>query len=123
MTATLSTNEIAQLRAEASAYLPDTCTIQVSTKIIDEIGGWSDEWDPTYTSVACRLAPVVAQKAETIVGSELAAVTVWVLTVAHNQALDETMRVVHANDTYEIAQLQDTHSSRTAKRAFLRRVD
>jgi len=123
MTATLSTNEIAQLRAEASSYLPDTCTLQVSTKTIDTIGGWSTAWANTYTSVACRLAPVVAQKAEAVVGSELAAVTSWVLTVAHNQALDETMRVVHGSDTYEIAQLQDTHSNRTAKRAFLRRVD
>ena len=120
---TLSTLEIAQLRSDASAYLPDTCTIQVKTNTIDAIGGWATTWANTYTSVACRLAPMLAQRAETMVGSELAAVTNWVLTIAHNQAIDETMRVVHDSETYEVVQIEDTHSNRTAKRVYLRRMD
>ena len=120
---TLSTLEIAQLRSDASAYLPDTCTIQVPTNTIDAIGGWSTTWANTYTSVACRLAPMLVQRGEALVGSELAAITVWVLTIAYNQAIDETMRVVHDSETYEVSQMQDTESNRTAKRIYLRRMD
>lgn len=123
MTATLSTLEIAQLRSDAGAYLPDTCTIQTPTNTMDAIGGWSTSWANTYTNVACRLAPVVAQKTEALIGSELAAITSWVLTIAYNQAIDETMRVVHDSETFEVAQMQDTHSNRTAKRVYLRRMD
>jgi len=120
---TLSTLEIAQLRSDADAYLPDTCTIQVPTNTADAIGGWSTSWANTYTSVACRLAAVKAQRTEAMIGSELAVVTNWVLTIAHDQAIDETMRVVHDSETYEVAQLEDTHSNRTAKRVYLRRMD
>ena len=119
----LSTLEIAQLRSDADAYLPDTCTIQVPTNTVDAIGGWSTTWANTYTNVACRLAPVVFQRTESMVGSKVEAITSWVLTIAYNQAIDETMRVVHDSDTYEVVQLEDTHSNRTAKRVYLRRMD
>jgi len=119
----ISAAELARMQATAEDHLPDTCTIQVVTQTMDEIGGWSESWADTYTSVACRLAAVQARAAEAIVGAELAAVTSWVLTVAHDQALDETMRVVHDSEAYEIVQIEDTQSWRTAKRAYLRRVD
>ena len=119
---TLSTLEIAQLRADQADYWPDTCTIQTSTRTADGQGGYTITWANTYTSVACRLAPE-RQQGEMMAGEQLAAVTAWVLTVAHNQTIDETMRVVHDSETYEIASLEDTHSNRTAKRAHLRRLD
>lgn len=120
---TLSTQEIAQLRADQSSYFPDTCTLQTVARTSDDQGGWTESWANTYTSVACRLAPERTSQAEQLEGDQIAALSLWVLTVAHNQALDETMRVVHASETYEIMRLEDTHSNRTAKRAYLRRLD
>lgn len=119
----ISATELARMQATAEDHLPDECTIQTVTRTVDAIGGWSESWADTHTGVACRLAAVQARAAEAMVGAELAAVTSWVLTVAHDQALDETMRVVHDGETYEIAQLEDRQSWRTAKRAHLRRVD
>lgn len=119
----LSTLEIAQLRADAADYMPDTCTIQVKTVSRNSTGGFTESWASTYTSVACRLAPLQSQNVETLEGSQITSATRWVLTVAHNQTLDETMRVVHGSDTYEVEHLEDTHSNRTAKRAYLRRLD
>jgi len=120
---TLSTQEIAQLRAEQSAYLPDTCTLQVLTRTDDEQGGWTESYANTHTGVACRLAPMTTSQVELVEGAQVQAASRWVLTVAHNQAIDETMRVVHGGEAYEIEHLEDTHSNRTAKRAYLRRLD
>lgn len=119
----LSTLEIAQLRTDASDYFPDTATIQTIARTSDGMGGWTEAWSNTYTSVACRLAPARATRDETLRGEQISAYSQWVLTIAHNQAIDETMRVVHDSETYEVLRLEDTHSSRTAKRVYLVRLD
>ena len=119
----LSTAELAQLRSDAGDYLPDTCTIQTVAKTSDGMGGWTEVWSDTYTSVDCRLAPEQTAQSEGIAGGQIAAITRWVLTVAYNQAINETMRVVHDSETYEVVRLDDTHSNRTAKRAHLVRLD
>jgi len=119
----LSTLEIAQLRADQGDYFPDTCTIQTVTRTSDSQGGWTESWANTHTSVSCRLAPVQFGQGEQMEGEQIASVTEWVLSIAHNQTIDETMRVVHDSETYEVTRLEDTHSNRTAKRAYLRRLD
>ncbi|HUW08890.1 MAG TPA: head-tail adaptor protein [Anaerolineae bacterium] len=119
----LSTLEIAQLRADQTDYHPDTCILQTLTRTLDSVGGWSETWANTYTSVACRMAPLQMNRPETIDGAQMASTTRWILSVAHNQALDAIMRCVHDSTTYEIEHVEDTHSNRTARRAYLRRVD
>lgn len=119
----LSTLELSQLRTDASDYLPDTCIIQIVARTADSMGGWTEAWSNTYTSVACRLAPARATRDETLRGEQISAYSQWVLTIAHNQTIDETMRVVHDSETYEVLRLEDTHSSRTAKRVYLVRLD
>ena len=119
----LSTLELSQLRADAEVYLPDTCTLQTVTRTVDSVGGWADTWADTYTSVACRLSPMVFNQPEKINAAQMSSTTRWVLSVAHDQALNATMRCVHDSATYEIEHVEDTHSNRTARRAYLRRVD
>jgi len=121
--AELSAMELAQLRTIAGDYLPDTCSIATVARTSDAMGGWSQKWTNTYTLVPCRLAPARATRDETLRGEQVSAYSQWVLTVAHNQTIDETMRVVHDSETYEVLRLEDTHSSRTAKRAYLVRLD
>ena len=120
---TLSTQEVAQLRADQADFYPDTCTLQVVTRTGDGQGGWTETYANTYTSVSCRLSPIRTSQVELVEGAQVQAASRWVLTVAHNQAIDETMRVVHSGETYEIEHLEDTHSNRTAKRAYLGRLD
>ena len=120
---TLSTQELTQLRANAQSFLPDSCTIQTVTRTGDGQGGWTETYANTYTSVSCRLSPIRTSQVELVEGAQVQAASRWVLTVAHNQAIDETMRVVHSSETYEIEHLEDTHSNKTAKRAYLRRLD
>ena len=119
----LSTQEIAQLRADAADYMPDTCTIQTPTHTKDAQGGWTTAWADTYTSISCRLAPLPMQQGAEMEGEQVQAVSRWVLTVAYNQAIAENYRVVHDSETYEVVRMEDTHSNRTAKRVYLRRLD
>jgi len=98
----LSTLELSQLRAIAADYFPDTCALQTVARTADLMGGWTEEWTSTYTTVACRLAPARATRDETLRGEQISAYSQWVLTVAHNQTIDETMRVVHDSETYEV---------------------
>lgn len=119
----LSASELAQLQVNQGGYLPDTCALQTLTRTSDGMGGWTEAWSDTHTSVACRLSPLRSAQTEQVEGGQLAAISQWILTVAHDQAIDETMRVVHSGETYEIARLADTHSNRTARRAYLQRLD
>lgn len=119
----LSALELSQLRGDAADYFPDDCTIQTVANTPDLMGGWTEGWTSTYTSVSCRLAPARATRDERLRGEQMSAYSQWVLTIAHNQTIDETMRVVHDDETYEVLRLEDTHSSRTAKRAYLVRLD
>lgn len=119
----LSTQELAQLRADAEDYLPDTCTLQTKTETSDSMGGWTESWANTYTSVECRLAPMQSMRVEALEADQLTAASRWILTVHHDQTINVEMRVVHDSVTYEIESLHATHSQRAAKRAVLARVD
>jgi len=119
----LSANELAQLRADAEAYLPDTCTIQTATESRTAIGGFTETFANTYTSVACRLAPIRTDQGERLEGHQIAALGRWILTLHHDQVIAEGDRVIHDSETYEVAHIEDTHSNRTARRVYLRRVD
>ena len=119
----LSAQELVQLRADAEDYLPDTCTIQTGSNTRTTDGGFTTAFSNTYTSVPCRLAPLQAGQMERLEGDQQTAVTRWVLTIAYDQAIAEGNRVVHDSETYEIEHLEDTHSNRTARRAYLRRAD
>lgn len=119
----LSVGEIAQMQFTQTEYWPDTATIQTLTRTRDDQGGWTEAWANTYTSVACRLYPETASQKERIGAEQIQAITNWIFTVAHDQAIDETMRVVHDSQTYEVARVEDTHSYRTAQRAHLVRLD
>ena len=119
----LSTLELAQLRADAEDYLPDTCTIQTATNTRTSEGGFTTTWANTYTSVACRLAPMTQSGVETVEGGAVTAISRWVLTLHHDQTVSEAMRVVCNGDTFEVEHLEDVHSNRTARRVYMRKAD
>lgn len=121
----LSTLELTRMRDEADAYMPDTCTLQAVTRTADSMGGWSESWGETYADISCRLSALTVTRPEGEIaqGNQLTSPTAWVLTVGYSQEVDVSWRVLHGSEYYEITQLEDTHSNRTAKRLYLRRED
>jgi len=117
----VSTAELAQLRLDTEDYLPDTCTIQTLTRTKDAIGGSSTTWANTYTSVACRIWQIGGR--EVGVGEQPAEVTRWVMNLHWDQAIDNTMRVVHGGHTYEVIDVNNDGSQLLQRRVWLTRLE
>jgi len=117
----LSALELAQMQADADDYMPDTCVIYDPTVTIDAMGGQSMSWTAAAT-VPCRLAPL-SGLGEVINGAQITSVTSWVLTIAHDRAIDATERVATGGDTYQVESVEDQHSNRTARRVYMTRLN
>ena len=119
----LSTAELAQLRADAEDHLPDTCTIQSRSSGRTTDGGVTFAYTNRGAAIECRLAGLTTQQGEALEGGKLTSLTRWVLTLHHDQTIVETDRVIHDGGTFEVTHLEDTHSNRTARRVYLRKAD
>jgi len=117
----VSTAELAQLRLDTEDLLPDTCTIQTLARTKDGMGGWTNVWSNTYTAVPCRIWQQTGR--ESVVGAQPTEVTRWVLNVHWDQALNNTMRVVHGGFTYEVNDLNNDGSQLLQRRAWLTRLE
>jgi len=116
----LTATELSDIRDVIESLLPDTCTIQALTRTSDGMGGWTDSYANTYTGIACRVWR--QEGGELVVGDQGAEVTRWVLTVAWDQPVTATMRVVHAGHTYQVNDVNDTGSERGERRAWMTRM-
>ena len=118
----ISPGELERMRQTAASPLPDTCTIQTRTQSVDALGGISYSYANTYTGVTCRL-DAGQPGSETVRNSAVQAESGWTLTVAYDQAIGVTDRVIHAGLTYEVAGVVDNRSYKTERQAHLVRVD
>jgi SPP1 family predicted phage head-tail adaptor len=119
----ISDAELTDMRALADDFFPDTCTIQTRTESVDALGGVTESWANTYTSVACRLDPVYAGQGEQISNMVLEGESRWMLNIPYDQAISVEDRVIHDSKTYEVTVVIDTQSYRTIRLAELKRVD
>ena len=85
------------------------------------MGGWTETYANTYTAVPCHIW--MQHGGERDVAGRMSEVTRWVFNVAHNQALDATMRVVHGGNTYQVNDANDDGSQKLHKRAWLTRIE
>lgn len=119
----LTSDELAQLRTDLAALLPDTCIILSSTYTPDGVGGQTQTWGTAAASAACRVDPYQRQDSAGIVAEREAARTWYRLTVEYNAALAYDCRVVFDGDTYEVVQLYDDHSLRAVRRATIAKIE
>lgn len=119
---TISAKELADMRAVADDFLPDTCTIQTPTDSTGSMGGPSTSFGNTYTNIACRVDPM-GVGSESEVASALEGQSGWWLNIPYDQDIAITYRVVHDGKTYEVKSVVDTQSYRTIRRAAMVRVN
>ena len=119
----LSTNELVQLRADAGDYFPDTCTILRDTETVASTGDITRTAGTVASSVACRLAPTSYKDQERLVAMQISPGASWWLSVAHNQDLEHTDRVVIDSMTYEVGMVESAGSWKTAKRAIVTKAE
>jgi hypothetical protein len=119
----LPIGELSELREVQELALPDTCTIQTTSQT-NAKGSVTVTPTNTYTNVPCRIAAVNPNVAEREIGAALAVVSAYVLTVAFDQVVSATDRVVHGGLTYEVTACPNgTGSWRTAKRVYLKMMN
>ena len=114
--------EIAAMRAEALGVLGDTCTVQVPTETVDANGSVFTAWADT-ANVLCKLAPLSMRDQVSQAGAGFTAIANYVLSVAYDQAMSSGYQVVHQSVTYEMIRVEDLHTWRALRRAYLRRMD
>lgn len=119
----LSTDDLAQMRADVERMLPDTAVIKAVTRTSDGAGGWSESWSPvTGGTVACRLDPMTkSERWAARAGQEMLAVQ-YQLTVPYDAPLAADRQVVVGGSVYEVVQMDVDHSWNVSKRATVREV-
>ncbi len=122
---TLTFGDMVLLRLEAEKLLPDIVIIQTVSKIQDGQGGLEELWSNSYLNVPARFAEIGSGS---VAGNESQAadrehlMADYRLTLPYDQDIDETMRVEHEGQVYEVVFVNHARSHDTARRCLVRRV-
>ena len=117
----LTERELELMRHEATDWLPDLCTVQTRATAPDGQGGVTETW-ASATNVPCKLNVATLRNAGRF-GEQFGMHVNFVLSVRHDQAIASGNRVVLNSDTYEVIAVDDDHTYRPLRRAYLRRID
>jgi hypothetical protein len=112
----LTAGELADIRADMAATLPDTCTITSTPGVQNDSGGWSDG-TPVATDIACRLGPVAGR--ERVLGGRVVEESDAVLTLPHDAEVAGADTITHDGTVYQVVDVLE-RSEMLAKRVFVR---
>lgn len=115
MTASLTANELTDMRAEAASSLPDVCTIRDVASVADDMGGYTNTYSDTATNVPCRVKADVLQVTEAIDMAAIKGKNTYTVSLPYNQAISNTSRIVWNGATLEVLAVYD-HSWQILKR-------
>ena len=104
----LQTNDLAYMRSEVKLVMPDTVDIQRMSQEGDGQGGFITAWASAYQNIPARLS--ITNSSESLTAGILNARSQFLLTVASDQSIQETDRVLHLGDTYEVESVSDGKS-------------
>ena len=92
--------DLTYMRAEAQKAMPDKVTIRRKSLASDKQGGYTEAWNDAYQDIPARLS--IQPGGETLTEGRQDPQPKAVLTLAYNQSVEQTDRVIHASGTYEI---------------------
>ena len=119
---TITTAQLAFMRARIEDLLPDTCHILSLTNTPDGQGGNTQTWGTATASVKCRIDPGRKMFVDAITGAALQPYDYWVLTLPYNATLASENRVQIGTDVYSVEPVDDGKSWQGSVRANLRKV-
>lgn len=121
----ISTAQLTKMRSQVEELLPDTCVIQSSTNALDA-SGYPTE---TYTAVsggtvACRVDPLNLRGGQLAIFSERETTRImYQFTTEYDAPLLTNYRIVTGGNTYEVIQVDVSHSWNVSKRAIIAEVE
>ena len=120
---TLSTLELAQLRADQADYMPDVCNILRATEANNAIGEPSKTWSTVAGTVSCRLRPTGLKSDVKAFGDQIQTYHSWNLYIAQAGTLLPGDRVEIKSVTFEVVQSWEEESWPSAVKADVRRLE
>lgn len=116
----LTPGDMLLLRLEVEKLMPDLVTIQTVNKNPDGQGGLTEAWLDSYQNVPARFAEISGSESQATDREHFRAD--FRLSLPYDQPIDETMRVDHEGQTYEVVFVNQPRSHATARRCLIRRV-
>ena len=96
----LPANELAQLRSDILATLPDTCDILSVTRTSDSNGGWTEAWGTASEAVACRMDHKVGR--EMLSGGAVQTYQGNMLTLPYDATVSTANRILYGGNYYNV---------------------
>lgn len=117
----LSSNELAQIRADVQALLPDTGDILSSSLTPDGAGGWTTVWGTATASVGYRLDPI--RQREEVGGAVMWSYHTFQLTLPYDTTIEPENRF-QASDgqLYNVIGVDDGKSWQVSVRCVVERI-
>lgn len=111
----LTASELAQLRADVSELLPDTCRIERPTT--GNTNGYPTEtWGTAVASAACRFDPETLRlPPKDALNDKETGVAYYKVTLTYNADVADGDRLIYSGGTYQVTQLYEAHSNRLVK--------
>ena len=112
--------DLAYMRTAVHTAMPDTVDIQRQSQEADGQGGFITTWANVYQSIPARLSAKGAS--ESVAADRLDTQLNFTLTVAYDQSIDATDRVVHSSGTYDVQSVDTGKSWTLSKRCQMRQL-
>lgn len=117
----LSSDELAAIRAEQVATMPDTCVVQNVTRTADGMGGFTEDWDDS-ASYACRLSSRGLPR-EYLEMAAISGAHYWMVTLPQSAVVTREHRLKIGSRILSIVGFASGGTWETAKRAVCVEVD
>ena len=116
----LQTDDLVYARSESQKALPDNITIQRKTLVSDKQGGFTESWSNVYQNVPGRVS--VTGGSESMSAGQQDVQITATLTIAYDQSIEQTDRVIHGDETYEVQMVDSGKTWALARRCQMRRL-
>jgi len=116
----LQTADLEYMRSQVRVAMPDTVTIQRRTIESDNQGGYTESYDDAYQNIPARLA--VQSVAESVAAGVQDVRLDATLTVAYDQSIEQSDRIIHSSGSYEIQSVDSGKSWAVSKRCQMRQL-
>ena len=116
----LQSSDLTYARAESQKALPDNITIQRKTLLSDQQGGYTEAWSAVYQNIQGRVS--VTGGSESMAAGRQDVRVDAVLTIAYDQSIEQSDKVEHGGETYEIISVDSGKTWALVQRCQMRRL-
>ena len=116
----LQTADLTYMRSQVKVAMPDTVTIQRKAITSDQQGGYTESYDDAYQNIPARLA--IKSVAESVAAGVQDVRLDATLTLAYDQSIEQSDRIIHSSGSYEIQSVDSGKSWSVSKRCQMRQL-